>query len=171
VHTRSVAALLLLLMAAVLVSSAQAQAVRIVALGASNTAGKGVGAAAAWPAQLQALLRGKGLSAQVINAGISGDDTGRMLARLDRAVPDGTQLVILDRAATNDRLRGVNTEANMAAISARLQTRGIKTIQIPAMHAWAERRLQPDGIHITAEGHATVAARLLPQVEAAIGRR
>jgi acyl-CoA thioesterase-1 len=150
--------------------SAQAQTVRIVALGASNTAGKGVGAGSAWPAQLNVMLRAKGHDVQIINAGISGDDTGRMLARLDSAVPDGTRIVILDKAASNDRQRGINTDANLAAITNRLRARNIKTIVIAGMHGWAGRRLQPDGIHITAEGHAAVAARLLPQVAAAIGK-
>jgi acyl-CoA thioesterase-1 len=147
----------------------QAQTARVVALGASNTAGKGVGAGAAWPAQLQALLRRQGHAVQVINAGISGDDTGRMLARLARAVPAGTRLVIVDKAATNDRLRGIDTDANVAAITARLQARGVSVIVISGMHDWAGRRLQPDGVHITAEGHAAVAARLAPQVAGALG--
>jgi acyl-CoA thioesterase I len=143
--------------------------IRIVALGASNTAGKGVAAGAAWPAQLQAMLRAKGIDARVTNAGISGDDTGRMLARVNAAVPAGTALVILDKAASNDRLRGVNTAGNIAAISAQLQSRGIKTIVIEAMHAYSGRQIQSDGTHITAGGHSAVAARLLPQVMAAIG--
>src|SRR5262245_51915235 len=72
-----------------------AQSARIVALGASNTAGTGVGKSAAWPARLQALLKARGVNATVLNAGIHGDTTGGMLARLDRAVPPGTRLVIL----------------------------------------------------------------------------
>jgi acyl-CoA thioesterase-1 len=160
-----------LALAAGLISfSASAQMLHIVALGASNTAGKGAGAGSAWPAQIEAMLRAKGYSAQVTNAGISGDDTGRMLARLNGAVPDGTKLVILEKAATNDRQRGMNTEANMSTIIGRLQARGIKTVVIPGMHGRAGGRLQADGIHITAEGHAAVAARLLPQVIAAVGK-
>jgi len=55
------------------VAGANAQ---IVALGASSTAGYGVGASAAYPAQLQAMLRAKGRPMSVGNAGISGDTTG-----------------------------------------------------------------------------------------------
>src|ERR1017187_8551117 len=66
-----------------LAPAARAEPIHIVALGASNTAGKGVGSSSAWLAQLEQLLRAKGYDAQVTNAGISGDDTGRMLARID----------------------------------------------------------------------------------------
>jgi lysophospholipase L1-like esterase len=92
-----------------------------------------------------------------------------MLARVDTAVPNGTQLVILDKAASNDRDRSVDTNANIAAIVARLNARGIRSIVIADMHGWANNQLQADGIHITAAGHAAVAARLLPLIIAAIG--
>src|SRR5687767_3158214 len=68
---------------------AQAQSVRIVALGASNTNGKGVSRSQAYPAHLQGLLKQKGVNAVVSNAGIDGDTTGGMLARLGSAVPAG----------------------------------------------------------------------------------
>jgi acyl-CoA thioesterase-1 len=49
---------------------------QVVALGASNTEGKGVGSSEAFPAQLQAMLRAKGAAMVVTNAGVSGDTTG-----------------------------------------------------------------------------------------------
>ncbi len=63
-----------------------ADAATIVAIGASNTYGKGVARNQAYPAQLEAILRAKGASVRVVNAGINGDTTESMLARLDRAV-------------------------------------------------------------------------------------
>ena len=153
-------------MIALMLASAPAFAatVQIVALGASNTAGKGVGEAAAWPAQLEAMLRAKGHDVRVHNAGISGDDTSRMLGRMGSAVPDGTMIVILDKATSNDRKRGVSTGANVAAIQSRLKARHIKSFVIPGMHGWANQQLQADGIHITVAGHRAVAARLVPVV-------
>ncbi|HUN10713.1 MAG TPA: esterase, partial [Rhabdaerophilum sp.] len=83
-------------------ASAQAQqgGNLVVALGASNTAGRGRGRfnggvdrPQAYPAQLEAMLRASGIRASVRNAGIAGDTTGGMLARLDRAVPKGTKVV------------------------------------------------------------------------------
>jgi acyl-CoA thioesterase-1 len=76
--------------------------IRIVALGASNTYGKGVSRPQAYPAQLQGLLKQRGVSAVVSNAGINGDTTGGMLARLSSAVPAGTKVVILQPGG-NDR--------------------------------------------------------------------
>jgi acyl-CoA thioesterase I len=64
--------------------SAAAQA-QVVALGASNTAGKGVAPQESYPAQLEAMLRAKGYSGHVVNAGLNGDTTAGMLARLDSA--------------------------------------------------------------------------------------
>jgi acyl-CoA thioesterase I len=164
------AAILALVVAALGPLRAGAETIGIVALGASNTAGKGVGTSAAWPARLETMLRAKGYDVRVTNAGISGDDTGRMLARVGSAVPNGTRLVILDKAASNDRRRGLTTDTNITGIMASLRARNIKAIVIEGMHGWAGRRLQADGIHITAEGHAAVAARLLPQVTAALGK-
>jgi acyl-CoA thioesterase-1 len=138
--------------------------VHIVALGASNTAGKGVGTQAAWPAQLEAMLKARGYDVRVDNAGVCGDDTGRMLGRIQQAVPEGTRIVILDKAASNDRLRGVNTDGNIERMQAYLRGRHIVSIVISGMHGWAQHQLQPDGIHITAAGHHAVAARLAPSV-------
>jgi acyl-CoA thioesterase I len=149
-------------------SVTHADTIRIVAVGASNTAGKGVGIERAFPAQLEALLKAKGYNVRVRNVGISGDDTGRMLARIDSVVPDGTRIVILEKAASNDRQRGINTAVNISAMTNSLHRRHIQVLLIPSMHAWADNHLQDDGIHITAAGHAAVARKLLPLVMSAI---
>src|SRR4051812_31287992 len=166
---RTLIAIVIATMTMALGPGASAASFQIVALGASNTAGKGVGEASAWPAQLEAMLRAKGYDLRIRNAGISGDDTSRMLARLDSAVPDGTRLVIMEKAASNDRRRGIDTARNVSAINARLQSRHIKSIVITGMHGWANRQLQADGVHITVAGHRAVAARLLPRVTALAG--
>ena len=160
---------LLLTIAANLASAATAQ---IVAFGASNTAGYGVGSDAAWPTRLEAMLRAKGYQATVANAGISGDTTVGMLERLDAAVPNGTQLVILAIFPYNDAGKGISAaehEANIQKIQSRLGARGIRIIS--AIPYVAGLPTQSDRIHLTAEAHATLAARLLPQVIAVIGRR
>ena len=164
-----VAVALVLTIAASLASAAAAQ---IVAFGASNTAGYGVGSDAAWPARLEAMLRAKDYQAAVANAGISGDTTAGMLERLDTAVPAGTELVILAIFPYNDAGKGISPaehEANIQRILGLLQVRGIRTISaIPYVPGLPT---QSDGIHLTAEAHATLAARLLPQVIGVIGRR
>ena len=95
---------LLVLSSALFAGPADAGSTRIVALGDSNTAGFGVARQEAFPAQLEAMLRGRGIDAQVSNAGISGDTTQGMLSRVDK-VPAGTQIVIV-QGGYNDLRRG-----------------------------------------------------------------
>jgi acyl-CoA thioesterase-1 len=147
------------------VASANAQ---IVALGASSTAGYGVGASAAYPAQLEAMLRAKGRPMSVSNAGISGDTTGGMLARLSSAVPPGTRIVIL-QIAGNDAMKGMSATAaaaNRAEIRRQLHARGIRTVEANGYVQSAVRSglRQPDGIHMTAEGHRRVAEQLAASI-------
>ncbi len=152
---------------------AQAQPVRIVALGASNTRGFGVSPSESYPAQLQSLLKAKGIDAAVANAGMDGDTTGGMLARLSSAVPAGTQVVIL-QPGTNDQRIGAGGEraGNIAEIRSRLIARkiGLIVIENEMLDAVPASERQPDGIHLTPEGYARLAASILPSVLTAIGR-
>ena len=111
---------------------ASADAATIVALGASNTYGKGVARNQAYPAQLEAILRAKGSNVRVVNAGINGDTTEGMLGRLDRAVPNGTRAVILQPGG-NDRRKG--RPDRTADIQSRLSARGIAVIMLAKRHA------------------------------------
>lgn len=163
------------ILTAALGTTAQAQTT-IVALGASNTYGKGVSRGEAYPAHLQRLLRAKGINATVINAGINGNTTSQMLARLDSAVPAGTKLVILQPGG-NDRRRGSegSRSGNIAAIKSRLATRKIAVIMMENQLIGSIRRQSPaydqgDGSHLTGKGYAVLAASILPEVMAALGR-
>ena len=158
-------ALLPALFGVAVATSAHAQ---IVVLGASSTAGYGVGAAAAFPAQLQAILRAKGRPMSVTAAGVSGDTTAGMLARLSSAVPAGTKIAVL-QIAGNDGLRGMSASAaaaNRAEIRRQLHARGIRTIEADGyvMAALRSGLRQPDGIHMTAEGHRRVAGQLAASI-------
>src|SRR5580704_5110961 len=108
----------------------EAAALNIVAIGASNTSVFAFGEQNAYPAQLQALLRKKGIDARVTNAGVAGDVTAGMLSRLDGAVPKGTNLVILQPGANDLRFFGTKAArtANIAAMAQRLRARGIRVI-------------------------------------------
>jgi acyl-CoA thioesterase I len=143
-----------------------AQAATIVALGASNTFGKGVSRGQAYPAQLEALLRAKGLNARVVNAGINGDTTGGMLARLDRVVPKGTSVVILQPGG-NDRRKLAPDRT--PEIQARLAAMGIKVVMLPNGMLGGKPH-QPDGQHLTPEGYHMLAEELVGQVAGALGR-
>jgi acyl-CoA thioesterase-1 len=91
---------------------------QIVALGASNTQGYGVNPSEAWPAQLESMLRAKGSSAHITNAGVFGETTGQELARLSSAVPDGTKVVILGIGTFNDARTGGSIDVARANIDA-----------------------------------------------------
>jgi acyl-CoA thioesterase I len=157
-------------LAASMLGSADTAQAQIVAIGASNVAGRGVSSSDAWPAQLEGMLAAKGRQVHVTNAGISGDTNAGMLARLDSAVPQDTKIVLLDRygGGWNARRLGRGDQnAELAAIEARLRGRGIRIIPMwwnPALRQY----LQPDGIHFTAEGHRLVAAKMLPAVMGAV---
>lgn len=162
--------------AALFAWGAQAADVHIVALGASNTSGSGRGRAnggvpssQAYPAQLQAMLQAKGLTAHVSNAGIPGDTTGGMLARLDSAVPSGTTIVILQPGGNDARRgQGAARESNIAEIKRRLSARHIKVIMLGHLGQIAPKATRdPDGQHFNAQGHAAFAAWLAPKVIAA----
>jgi acyl-CoA thioesterase-1 len=146
--------------------AANAAPVRIVAIGASNTHGWYVGNQVAYPARLQALLRAKGIDAQVINAGVPFDTTAMMLRRIDKDVPNGTDIAILQPGGNDRRFFGTKEQraANIAEMERRLRARRIKVIvyddEIPL------RYYTFDFIHLTPEGHAMIAAALLPRVMA-----
>ena len=165
----------------------------VVALGDSNTSGAGIGRAVAFPAQLEAMLDAQGYNVRVINAGVPGDTFEGMLARLDRSVPPGTNLVIV-QGGYNDV--AVHTPplvitASIDRILARLDARHIKAILCGFFYSdWdavgraLSRRHHAifvsgstcydpghrglDGLHMTAIGHEVVAARLAPVVEQAL---
>lgn len=147
-------------------ASAAADAATIVALGASNTYGKGVARNQAYPAQLEAILRAKGANVRVVNAGINGDTTEGMLQRLDRAAPNGTSAVILQPGG-NDRRRG--SPDRTPEIQSRLRARGIPVIMI-ANGTFRGLPHQPDGQHLTPEGYHMLAEQVASQVAGVIGR-
>ena len=148
---------------------AQAATLKIVAIGASNTSGWGVQSGNAYPERLQALLRARGIDAQVTNAGIPMETTNGMLERIDRSVPAGTNIVIIQPGGNDLRFFGTKERRtnNINAMVARVRARGM----IPIVYdpVFPPEDYQWDRIHINTEGHAKIAAQLVPQVLAAIG--
>lgn len=99
-------------------------------LGDSITAGYGLPAAAALPARLEAALSRIGAPALVRGAGVSGDTTAGGLARLDFSVQGDSDVCVVALGG-NDLLQGLRpsiTRANLTAIVARLQRRGIGVV-------------------------------------------
>jgi acyl-CoA thioesterase-1 len=146
---------------------ALAEAATIVALGASNTLGKGVAPNQAYPAQLEAILRARGLNVHVANAGINRDTSENMLRRLDLAVPNGTSAVILQPGGHNDTRTGSPDVS--AEIRSRLRARGIPVVMLDNQILRGLPK-QPDGRHLTPEGYRMLAQAIAPQVAGVIGR-
>ena len=103
--------------------------VNIVAFGDSLTAGYGLPASEAFPAQLQRALSAKGFAVNVVNAGVSGDTSAGGLARLDWSVPDDTDAVILELGA-NDALRGFDPAIPRKALGTMLHRLGERNIPV-----------------------------------------
>ena len=98
-----VSALTLLLL---MVNGAVAAPVTLLALGDSLTAGYGLQPSDAFPVKLEAALRARGHDVNVINAGVAGDTALDGASRLDWALSEEVDAVIVELGA-NDALRGL----------------------------------------------------------------
>lgn len=111
---------------------AQAKPPVITMLGDSITAGLGLPARDALPAQLEAALVRLGVRTLVRGAGVSGDTTGGALARVDFSVGSDTALCVVALGG-NDLLQGADprsTKANLRKIIDRLKARRIKVVLV-----------------------------------------
>jgi len=100
--------------------SGAGNAIKIVVLGDSLTAGYGLPEKDGFVPRLQAALAAKGVAAEIANAGVSGNIAADGLARLDWSVPADTDAVVVELGA-NDMLRGLRPEVTRAALDAILQ--------------------------------------------------
>jgi acyl-CoA thioesterase-1 len=120
----------LLLLATLMPMPASAKTPEILAFGDSLTGGLGLPASEAFPARLQARLEEDGIDVKIVNSGVSGDTTTDGLARLDWALADKPDFVILALGA-NDALRGINPKivrANLDKMIEKIQTSGAKVL-------------------------------------------
>ena len=103
---------------------------KIVALGDSLTSGHRLPADQAYPALLQEELDDAKLSFTVVNHGVSGDTTAGGVRRLDKALAENPQILIVELGA-NDGLRGVpvaQVRANLETIIVAAQKQGVAVL-------------------------------------------
>ena len=179
--------------------AAEAKA-QVVALGASDTKGYYLPESEAWPAKLETLLRQRGVNVSVANQGVNGDTSEGMLSRLDSAVPEGTRVVIFNCCGNDNKDKRhivADRDGNIRTIVTRLRARGIAVVfsesgrhpQPPdpapvargAGASWCGMIYQgvpPEdleeseaGEHPNANGTDIIAARMLPCVMRAMGRK
>lgn len=103
---------------------------KLVVLGDSLTAGRGVTLDDNFPSQLQRALRREGMNVVVINAGVSGDTSAGGLARFEWSVPSDARAIIIALGG-NDLLRGLSPaqlKNNLDAIIVKSKARGLKIL-------------------------------------------
>jgi acyl-CoA thioesterase I len=111
-------------------AGAKSDPVKIVAFGDSLTSGHRLPSKDAYPSVLQAKLKAAGLSVTVVNHGVSGDTTTRALRRLDSALAEHPQIMIVE-LGVNDGLRGVPVpvvKANLEMIITAAQAQNIEVV-------------------------------------------
>ncbi|CTQ34268.1 Esterase TesA precursor [Jannaschia rubra] len=117
----------------VFAGAASADTVQVVALGDSLTAGYGLPEGEGLVPRLQGWLDANGVDAEIVNAGVSGDTTAGGLARLDWALTEDTDAMIVTLGG-NDLLRGLPPEVsrgNLDAILSRVAgERGLPVLLI-----------------------------------------
>jgi acyl-CoA thioesterase-1 len=102
----------------------------VVLFGDSLTAGLGLPKKAGFAAQLSAYLKDRGVAARIVNSGVSGDTTSGGKARLNWALSEKPDAVVLELGA-NDALRGVDpavARRNLDAMIAELKARDIAVL-------------------------------------------
>jgi acyl-CoA thioesterase I len=183
------------------IAVAYAEPVQIVAFGDSNTAGFRVFDKNAYPAQLERALRADGYDVRVLNSGVSGNTSAMGLARIDRAVPAGTEIAIVYFGRNDIRwgLEPAKVRANIDAIVKRLRARnvevlliGLRTVSLADIAAENGALYYPDFFasvsrngekdpkytlafdpiqHLNAAGYELVASELAPIVESMLAKR
>jgi acyl-CoA thioesterase-1 len=111
---------------------AKQSSLKIVAFGDSLTSGHRLPRSDAYPAVLERSLRDAGLPFTVVNHGLSGDTTAGGVRRLDEALAEQPQILIVGFGA-NDGLRGVpvkQVRANLETIIKTAQERGAKVLLV-----------------------------------------
>jgi acyl-CoA thioesterase-1 len=125
------------------IQTALAAPVTILALGDSLTAGLGLEASEAFPTRLEAALRAKGLEVRIVNAGVSGDTAAAALGRLDWALTDDIDGLIVELGA-NDALRGLDPGQTETALDAILEKAAARKLPVLIAGMQAPPNLGPD---------------------------
>ena len=178
----------------ILILQAAAHRPVILAIGDSMTAGYGVAAEAAYPAQLEKVLKNRGYDLRVVNQGVTGSTTTQALSRLNRALALQPDIVIIQLGG-NDGSQGVPrnvSRENLRVMIERFKPGGAKIFFAGGRFAYLDDLarelgvpvipflegvgghpdlLLTDGIHPTGEGYAIVVQNILRVLEPVISRR
>jgi acyl-CoA thioesterase-1 len=121
----------------------------IVAFGDSLTSGLGLPNDKAFPSQLETALKKRGHKVRIVNAGVSGDTASAALRRLDWALDDDTDAVIVELGG-NDALQGLPPESTKAALAGILERLAQRKLPVLLAGMEAPRNLGKE--YVTAFG-------------------
>ena len=111
-------------------AAASARAIKLLVFGDSLAAGYGLPQPDGFQAQLGQALRADGYDVQILDGGVSGDTTAGGLARLDWALADKPDAVLVELGG-NDGLRGTDPkemQSNLTKILDKLQAAHLPTL-------------------------------------------
>lgn len=111
-------------------TAAQADPIRIVAFGDSNTAGFGVVEHNTYPSQLERALKAQGYDVEVVNEGVSGNTSGMALDRFESAFEGKVDVAVIF-LGRNDMRFGVDisrTKRNLTTMVRKLRERNVQVI-------------------------------------------
>lgn len=105
----------------------------IIAFGDSLFAGYGLDSRDSYPEKLEGALRAKGINAQIVNAGVSGDTTAAGLQRLEftLAAQDQPPALFILELGGNDLLRGLSPDETKANLGKMLTI--LKAHKVPVL--------------------------------------
>jgi acyl-CoA thioesterase-1 len=124
-------------------SPALAAAPRLLILGDSLSAGYGLPHSDGFEVQLQQALKARGHDVAIIDGAVSGDTSAGGRARLDWAISDGADAVIVELGA-NDGLRGLDPKDMQANLTAILDDLAARHIPVLLTGMYAPPNLGPD---------------------------
>jgi acyl-CoA thioesterase-1 len=126
-----------------MINTAAAQPLTLLSFGDSLMAGYGLQPSDAFPVKLEAALKAKGHDVKVINAGVAGDTALDGASRIDWALSDEVDAVIVEFGA-NDALRGLPVPQAEQALDQLLTKLAEKKLPVLIAGMRAPPNLGPD---------------------------
>jgi acyl-CoA thioesterase-1 len=123
--------------------AAEAQTLRILALGTSLTQGYNLPPGTDYCAVLEAKLKARGHKVRIINAGVSGDTTAGGLSRLEWLLEEPVDGVIVE-LGSNDALRSFDTKETTRNLDKILEILGKRGLPVLFAGMKSPRNMGPD---------------------------
>jgi acyl-CoA thioesterase I len=125
------------------IQTALAKPITLLALGDSLTSGLGLEASEAFPVKLEAALKSRYPDLQIINGGVSGDTAVDGLARLDWALTEDVDGLIVELGA-NDALRGLDVSQTETALNGIMVKAQLRNLPVLILGMKAPPNMGPD---------------------------